>query len=119
MNINPLIETAFANFTVGTKLIPIAYLTYSGNETTYLTYYAWLDSPDNYFNDEHHAEITYGTIDIFSKGNFKNIVKAVKKKLKENEFTWKDNGPETFEKDTGFYHVPVNFYYEGGAEDLR
>ena len=116
MNINPMIKTAFANFTVGTKIIPISYLNYSGKENTYLTYYTWLDSPDNYFDDEHHIEIAYGTIDIFSKINFKNLVKAVKNKLKENGFTWTDNGPETFENDTGYYHVPVNFYYEGETD---
>jgi len=56
--------------------------------------------------------VAYGTIDIFSKGNFKGILKEVKKILKANNFTWTDNGPETFERETGYYHVPVNFCAE-------
>lgn len=94
-------------------MIPIAFLSYTGKSDVYLTYYTWFEKPDNFYDDEYHAEISYGTIDIFSKGNFKNILKKVKQKLKENGFTWTDNGPEDFDKETGYYHVPVNFYLEG------
>lgn len=110
MNINPLIEVAFKDFPV-----PIAFMEYTGKAGTYLTYYSWLEKPENFADDEHKVEVVHLTIDIFSKSNFKNIVKQVKKTLKQNGFTWTDNGPETFEKETGYYHVPVNFYYEGGA----
>lgn len=116
ININPLIEAAFTNFTVGTKHIPISFLNYEGNSEVYLTYYTWHDEPENFYDDEHHAEIAYGTIDIFSKGNFKGILKQVKNKLKQNGFTWTDIGSEIFEKDTGYYHVPVNFYYSGNLQ---
>ena len=109
ININPIIESAFSDFEVNKKRIPIAFLSYTGNADTYLTYYTWQEQPENFFDDEHHAEVAYGTIDIFSKGNFKGILKEVKKILKANNFTWTDNGPETFERETGYYHVPVNF----------
>ena len=47
---------------------------------------------------------------IFSRKEIsKSILKEVKKILKANKFTWTDNGPETFERETGYYHVPVNF----------
>lgn len=112
ININPIIEKVFENFEVGGKRIPVAYLNYTGDSEIYLTYYTWRDSPENFYNDEHHAETAYGTIDIYSRCNFKGILKEVKNKLKENGFTWTDNGPEDFEKDTGYYHVPVNFCAE-------
>lgn len=117
MNINSIIEKAFADFTVDQKIIPITFINYTGNADSYLTYYTWFDKPDNFYNDEHHAEIAYGTIDIFSKGNFKYILKEVKKILKQNGFTWTDNAAETFEIETGYYHVSVNFYYTGKAEN--
>lgn len=93
-------------------MIPISFLNYTGNSDVYLTYYTWLEKPENFYDDENHSEIAYGTIDIFSKSNFKNTLQAVKSKLKENGFTWTDNGPETYEQDTGYYHVPVNFCAE-------
>ena len=113
ININPIIESAFSGFEVNKKHIPIAFLSYTGNADTYLTYYTWQEQPENFYDDDYHAEISYGTIDIFSKGNFKDILKKVKNKLKENGFIWTDNGPESFERETGYYHIPVNFYLEG------
>ena len=112
MNINSIIEKAFADFKVNGKVIPIAFLNYTGNSDVYLTYYTWSLKPENFYDDENHSEIAYGTIDIFSKSNFKDILESVKIKLKENGFTWTDNGPETYEQDTGYYHVPVNFRAE-------
>ena len=109
INVNPLIEEIFSNFTVSGKVIPISFLNYTGTSNVYLTYYTWFDKPENFYDDENHAEIAFSTIDIYSKRNFKNILELVKTKLKENGFIWTDNGPETYEEDTGYYHVPVNF----------
>ncbi len=117
ININPIIEEAFSDFKVGKSRVPIAFLSYAGKSDTYLTYYTWYEEPETFYDDEYHAEISYGTIDIFSKGNFKNILKKAKQKLKENGFVWTDNGSEEFEKETGYYHIPVNFYYAGSAEN--
>ena len=44
----------------------------------YLTYYIWHEQPENFLDDEYHPEVAYGTIDIFSKGIFKDISKEVK-----------------------------------------
>lgn len=110
MNINPKIEEMFSNFEVGEKLIPIAYYQYFGTENTYLTYYTWNERPELFFDDDYDAEVCYGTIDVWSKGNFKKIVEDVKQKLKENGFIWTDNGAEMYEPDTGYFHVSVNFY---------
>ena len=93
-------------------MIPIAFLNYTGNSDIYLTYYTWLEKPENFYDNENHSEIAYGTIDIFSKSNFKDILESVKEKLMQYGFTWTDNGPETYEQDTGYYHVPVNFCAE-------
>ena len=84
ININPLIEEIFSNFTVGGKVIPISFLNYTDNSDIYLTYYTWFDKPENFYDDENPAEIAFGTIDIYSKGNFKNILEEIKTKLKEN-----------------------------------
>ena len=109
ININPIIEEAFSDFEVNKKCIPIAFLNYTGKADTYLTYYTWYEQPENFFDDEYHTEVACGTIDIFSKGNFKDVLKEVKKVLKKNNFTWTNNGPETFDREIGYYHVPVNF----------
>lgn len=108
MNINPIIERAFENYN-----IPISYMNYKGNSNSYLTYYTWKELPDNYADNENEIEIAYGTIDIFSKNNFKSILNDVKEILKNNDFLVTDIGSEMYEEDTDFYHVPVNFCKEG------
>ena len=108
MNINPIIEKAFKNYRV-----PIEYMNYSGNENSYLTYYTWKELPDDFCDDENQIEIAYGTIDIYSKGNFKSILRDVKQILKDNGFLVTDVASEMFEEDTKYYHVPVNFCKEG------
>lgn len=113
MNINPKIESAFKDFKVDKTKIPIEYQQYKGKATTYLTYYTYYEEPAEFSDDEVELECTYGTIDIFCKGNFKKVLKEVKKVLKNNGFTVTDCGPEDFEEETGFHHVPVNFYLEG------
>jgi len=110
VNINPKIEEIFEDLEVDGKRIPIAYSQYFGKEDVYITYYIWLEKPHLFADNDNQSEYCYFTIDIWSKGNFKNIVESVKQKLKQNNFVWMDNGPETYEPDSGFFHVPINFY---------
>ena len=110
MNINPKIEKIFADFKVDGKLIPIAYSQYFGNEETYLTYYIWIERPYFFVDNDNQTEYCFSCIDVWSKSNFKDIVEAVKQKLKENNFVWTDCAAEVFEPETDFFHVPINFY---------
>ena len=109
MNINPKIEKMFKGFKIDGKRVPISYLQYFGTDDVYLTYYTWNEKPELFFDDDYDTEVCFGTIDIWSKGNFKPIVELVKQKLKENGFNWTDNGAEMYEPDTSYFHVPVNF----------
>jgi len=110
MNINPLIEAAFENFTVDGEQIPIEYMNYNGSASTYLTYYTWSEVPELWSDNDYHTDTTWATIDIWSPNNFKNILAQVKLVLKNNGFTWTDTGAETYETDTKYFHVSVNFY---------
>lgn len=78
-----------------------------------MTYYTRKEVPEDFSDDENNTEITYGTIDIFSKENFKSIIKDVKKILKDNDFLVTDVASEMYEEDTKYYYVPVNFCKEG------
>lgn len=109
MEINSIIEKIFKNYK-----IPIAFQHYRGKAKQYLTYYTYDTQYENPADDELTTEVKYATLDIYSKTNYFQILKDVKKILKENGFTVTDLGKEDYEAETGFYHVPVNFYYEGG-----
>ena len=99
-------------FEVDGKKIPVHFLHFTGQSEMY----TWYEKPDNFADDEHKNEISYLTIDIFSKKNFKDIVRKLKKTMKQRGFIWEDTAPEQYERDTGYYHVPVNFYYLGDVE---
>jgi hypothetical protein len=113
MNINPKIEAAFENFMVGGEQIPIFFQFYEGKAEKYLTYYQWSEQAENFADNTNNAEVAYGTVDVWSMKNYKEIVEAVKQTLKDNGFVWTDNGAEMYERETGYYHVPVNFYTGG------
>jgi hypothetical protein len=110
MNINPLVEKAFKDFTVDGEKIPIFFMHYDGKSAKYLTYYQWSETPTLFTDNSNQNEAAYGTIDVWSSGNYKNIVEATKETLKQNNFTWTDTASEMYESDTGYYHIPINFY---------
>ncbi len=116
MNINPLIESMFNGFTVDGIDIPIAYQLNEEKRDIFLTYYTRIERPEEFADDLPILEGTYGTINIYSKLDFKLLLKEVKRILKKNGFTVTDSGPEDFEEDTGFYHIPVNFYIESEVD---
>lgn len=114
ININPELEKGFKNFTVDKKNIPIQFRRYTGKETTYLEYYTWSTKAEEFANDLPVNWGIYGTIDLYSKNNYKNILNEVLDKLIEIGFTVTDVGQDDYEDDTQYYHVPINFYKEGG-----
>ncbi|GMB10682.1 MAG: hypothetical protein NkDv07_0602 [Candidatus Improbicoccus devescovinae] len=109
MNINPIIELVFKDFELDGIQIPVSFLFYTGKSDSYLTYYTYHEEPSLYSCDSNEAEIASVTIDIFSRNNFKILVETVKQKMKNGGFTWQNNASETYEPDTKYFHVPINF----------
>lgn len=111
---NELIETIFANFKINDKNIPVSFLRYTGKEETYITYQQ-IDI-DNVIgaDDEIIYYMDYYDFDIYSKSNYFNIVKELKKILKENGFIWQPSktSNDMFEDDTGYYHKTLCFAIE-------
>ena len=85
---NSLIETIFQNFIVDDKKIPVSFMRYNGKKTTYITY-MYYDS-DNSFSgdDELLGWVDYYDFDIYSKGNYLNIIESVKSIMKQNGFMY-------------------------------
>lgn len=111
---NSLIETIFQNFQVDGKSIPVSFLRYEGKSTTYITYE--LNDMDNSFSgdDELLGYVDYYDFDIYSKGNYMNIVESVKQIMKANGFMWQPSrsSGDLYEDDTGYYHKTLNFAIE-------
>ena len=111
MNINPLIENALSD--IGCPVSPIRF---TGKNGTYITYYTTSEADEIFADDEAIGGGTNATVDVYSKGNFKSLVKEVKKKLKQAGFSILPSGLELFEPETGYYHVVIEIYIEGLEE---
>ena len=111
---NSLIETIFADFQVDGVSIPVSFLRYDGKSTTYITYQQ--QDMDNSLSgdDEILGYVDYYDFDIYSKGNYLNIVESVKEIMKQNGFMWQPSrcSSDMFEDDTGYYHKTLNFAIE-------
>lgn len=108
---NELIETLFNNFTVDGERIPVSLLYYEGKGETYITYQL-VDESDSYSGDDKMlGYVEWYDFDIYSKSDYTNIVKAVKKLLCDNDFTYSTerSSGDMYERDTGYYHRTLCF----------
>ena len=108
---NELIESIFANFTVGNKAIPVSFLYYEGHGEPYVTYQQ-VDADNSLSGDDDLiGYVDYYDFDVYAKGNYTQIVESVKENLKENGFVWQPSrsSADMYETDTGYYHKTLNF----------
>ena len=113
MNINPLVENALAGLTYSGKLVPVSPIVNKEKvkPPVYITYYTYLDQDEFFADDEPQGGNTYGTVDIYCKGNYKTLLSDVKTRLRAAGFGT-TTGPEQYEKDTELFHVSLDFNIE-------
>lgn len=111
---NSLIEQIFNNFTVDNVNIPVSFLRYRGNSTTYVTYMETQIDNSLSADDNIQNYVSYYDFDIYSKGNYLKIVESVKRILKQNGFIWQPSmtSADMFEDDTGYFHKTLCFAIE-------
>lgn len=115
---NELIEQIFSNFIVNGVEIPVSFMRYGGKSTTYVTYMEWDKSNSYSGDDDILGYVSYYDFDIYSKGNYLEVVEKVKEIMKENGFTWQPSrdSQDMFEDDTRYYHKTICFAIERGNE---
>lgn len=108
---NALIESIFHDFEVDGVDIPVKFLFYMGHGEPYIVYMQTDADGSISGDDELIGYIDYYDFDVYSKGNFIPIVKAVKQLLKENGFIWEPSrsSQDFYEVDTGYYHKTLCF----------
>ena len=111
---NELIQSIFTDFYVDGKSIPVKFMKYDGKSTTYVTYME-TDIDNSYAGDnEILGYVSYYDFDIYSKGNYFNIVREIKRIMKDNDFIWQPGrtSQDMYEADTGYYHKTLCFAKE-------
>ena len=113
---NDLILNIFKNFTVDGVEIPVKFLKYKGDKTTYIVFSELPERPALCGDNECEYSVKQFDFDIYTTGNYLNILKAVKQKLKDNGFTWVEDNTGVLEDDTGYYHKTTTFEIENFIE---
>ena len=106
------VKAIFKNFKVNDKSIPVEHLRYKGKLKTYVTWTLLEESPELNGDNEPLYSVCPVDIDVFSDGNYLDIIKEVKKIMKENEWLWVEDSSEMFEEDTELYHKTITFEKE-------
>lgn len=101
-----------SSITVGSKSIPVEHLRYKGKEKTFVTWTIISESSGLSANDEDLYSVVQVDIDVFSDGNYLDIIKEVKKIMKENNWLWIEDSEEMYEEDTELYHKTITFEKE-------
>jgi len=110
MSLSGLILSTLSN--VGA---PVAYHNYTGGGSTYVRFFPMPQTQFSADDDETYTT-HYIQVDIFSPGNYLNLVKETKKLLKQAGFR-KNFEDELYEKDTKLYHKVLRFYYITKSEE--
>lgn len=110
---NEELKTLFGDgINVNGEVIPIAHLIYEGKSKRFITWTMLDETPILSANDEQLFSLCSVDIDIFSDGNYLDIIKEIKQLMKNNEWVWTGDSPEMYEEDTGLYHKTCTFEKE-------
>lgn len=106
------IKSIFENFKVNNKSIPVHHLRYKGKAKTFVTWTILSEVPSLSGDDEYLYSVVQADIDVFSDGNYLDIVKAIKKVMKDSNWIWVEDSSEMYEEDTELYHRTITFEKE-------
>lgn len=108
---NELIESIFQNFTVDGVVIPVSFMFYEGHGEPYVVYMEQDADGSLSGDDDLLGYVDYYDFDVYSKGNYTNVIESVKALLKANNFVFQPSrsSRDMFEPDTGYYHKTLNF----------
>lgn len=109
---NEEIKSTLENLNIGGSEIPVAHLRYKGSSKTFVTWTITGEAPALVANDEVLCSICSVDVDIFSEGNYLDIEKEIKQKMKNNDWIWVEDSEEMYEEDTKLYHKTISFEKE-------
>lgn len=112
-NYNAEIETTLQNLG-----IPVAFMFYEGNSEDYVTYMQ-SDKEGSLFGDDAILGcIQYYDFDVYSKGNYLNIVANLIDLMSKAGWTYQPSrdSPDLYERDTKYYHKTICFAKESEVQ---
>lgn len=95
--------------------VPVSFQNYSGNASTYITYFEFNQGGARYADDDEEQTMYSIQVDIWSKANYKSIEVQVEELMRKAGF-YRIGAGEFYEEDTKFHHkyFRFNYYMENG-----
>ena len=91
--------------------VPVERLLFGGKADSFITFQL-ITKQETAFSDDDGAAIeSFYRANIFSKNDYTDLLHRTYSALKEAGFYGITVNSEIYEHDTGFYHVPMDFYY--------
>lgn len=90
--------------------VPIGFQKYSGKASTYITFHEYLQSGEEFEEDEETFTGHHIQFDVWSKEDYGILVKNIKMKLLEAGFKRIDE-IDFYETETCLYHKGMRFFY--------
>lgn len=106
------IKNIFKNFKVDGKSIPVEHLRYKGKSKTFVTWTLLNEEPALSGGDKCLYSVCPIDVDIYSDGNYLDILEEIKKLMINSEWIWTGDSEEMYEDDTGLYHRTSSFEKE-------
>lgn len=97
--------------TLETLGFPVERLFYSGNADTYFTYQLVNGKGTDFSDDSNDSEEYLYRVDLYSRTDYIALLRKTVKVVKEVGFYGITIDPEVHEKDTGYFHVPIEIKY--------
>lgn len=104
ININKLIIDTLKSLN-----IPIRYRIYSGDETTYITFFEMNNFDEDYSDDENETNVHSLQIDLWTKTDSTELKNKIRKALKNKFYDVTSN--DLYEKDTQTHHIAFRCYF--------
>lgn len=90
--------------------VPVSFQKYNGKESTYITFFNYLEQGEQYADNEEKSTGYYIQIDIWSKSDYTELIENVKNAMETAGFIRTSAG-DLFESDTKIYHKAIRFFY--------
>ena len=100
------------NISVKSVTVPVAHLRYKGSSKTFVVWTMLGERPVLSGDDEPLFSVASVDIDVYSNGNYLELITEIKRIMKENGWLWVEDSPEMYEDDTGLYHKTITFEKE-------
>jgi hypothetical protein len=91
--------------------VPVRFQQYTGDADTYITFFIYLDKPEQHADDEEHVTGYYVQIDVWSKEDYTKLAKNVHQRMLAAGFC-KQNFYDLYEQDLRIYHKVMRFLKE-------